>query len=75
MMGGWFLSTSIGNKLSGVLSGMWETYDNKALFFTTNALLAGVSVILIFSMLPWLNRVMRDHAENAKIEDAKKQEE
>ncbi len=75
MMGGWFLSTSIGNKLSGVLSGMWETYDNKAFFFTTNALLAGVSVILIFSMLPWLKRVMREHAENAKIEDAKKQEE
>jgi POT family proton-dependent oligopeptide transporter len=69
MMGGWFLSTSIGNKLSGVLSGMWETYDNKAFFFTTNALLAGVSVILIFSMLPWLKRVMQEHAENKRMEE------
>lgn len=66
MMGGWFLSTSIGNKLSGVLSGMWETYDNKSFFFLTNALLAGVSVILIFSMLPWLNRVMKKHSEDSK---------
>ena len=75
MMGGWFLSTSIGNKLSGVLSGLWETYDNKALFFTTNALLAGVSVILIFSMLPWLKRVMRDHAAaNKEVEETAKEE-
>ena len=63
MMGGWFLSTSIGNKLSGVLSGMWQTYENKAFFFLTNALLAMVSVILIFSMLPWLNRVMKQYTE------------
>ncbi len=69
MMGGWFLSTSIGNKLSGVLSGMWETYENKAYFFTTNALLAMVSVILIFSMLPWLNRVMKQHTETEQKEE------
>ena len=69
MMGGWFLSTSIGNKLSGVLSGLWDTYDNKAYFFTTNALLAMVSVILIFIMLPWLNRVMKEHSKNEKQSD------
>ncbi len=73
MMGGWFLSTSIGNKLSGVLSGMWETYENKAYFFTTNALLAMVSVILIFSMLPWLNRVMKQHAEAEKKDEPVKE--
>ena len=28
MMGGWFLSTSIGNKLSGVLASMWDTYED-----------------------------------------------
>ena len=32
MMGGWFLATSIGNKLSGVLASLWDTYDNKARF-------------------------------------------
>ncbi|MBN1116343.1 MAG: peptide MFS transporter [Bacteroidales bacterium] len=64
MMGGWFLSTSIGNKLSGVLSGMWGVYENKAFFFLTNTLLAGLSVILIFSMLPWLNRVMKKYTED-----------
>jgi len=66
MMGGWFLSTSIGNKLSGVLSGLWGSYDNKAFFFLTNALLAMVSVVLIFSMLPWLNRVMKEYVGEKK---------
>ncbi len=68
MMGGWFLSTSIGNKLSGVLSGMWGVYENKAFFFLTNTLLVAVSVILIFSMLPWLNRVMKQHTESSSEE-------
>ncbi len=62
MMGGWFLSTSIGNKLSGVLSGLWNVYDNKAYFFVVNAGLAMISVILIFSMLPWLKKVVREYA-------------
>jgi POT family proton-dependent oligopeptide transporter len=61
MMGGWFLSTAIGNKLSGVLSGLWNMYENKAYFFLTNTALAMISVILIFSMLPWLKRVVKEH--------------
>ena len=36
MMGGFFLSTSIGNKLSGVLASFWYEYDNKAYFFIVN---------------------------------------
>jgi POT family proton-dependent oligopeptide transporter len=39
MMGGWFLSTSIGNKLSGVLASMWDTYEDKANFFWLNFIL------------------------------------
>ena len=33
MMGGWFLSTSIGNMLSGILATFWDNYDNKMLYF------------------------------------------
>ncbi len=29
MMGGWFLSTSIGNKMSGVLASLWDGYVGK----------------------------------------------
>lgn len=60
MMGGWFLATSIGNKLSGVLASMWDTYDDKSNFFWLNfALLIGASAIL-FSMLRWLNGIMKE---------------
>jgi len=60
MMGGWFLSTSIGNKLSGVLASMWDTYENKANFFWLNFLLLMASAALLFLMLKKLNKVMKE---------------
>ncbi|MBC7948786.1 MAG: peptide MFS transporter [Chitinophagaceae bacterium] len=60
MMGGWFLSTSIGNKLSGVLATMWDKYDNKANFFLVNFVLLLIAAIVCFSMLRWLNRIMKE---------------
>ncbi len=62
MMGGWFLSTAIGNKLSGVLSGLWNMYEKKAFFFVTNTVLAMISVTLIFILLPWLKKVVKEYA-------------
>ena len=64
MMGGWFLSTSIGNKLSGVLSGMWDQYENKANFFLLNFLLLMAAAIACFLMLKWLNRIMKEKSIN-----------
>ncbi len=61
MMGGWFLSTSIGNKMSGVLAGLWDGYENKANFFLVNCVLATITAIIIFMMIKWLNRIMKDH--------------
>lgn len=58
MMGGWFLATSIGNKLSGVLSSLWDTYDNKANFFYVNTILLLSAALLLFLMLKKLNKVM-----------------
>lgn len=60
MMGGWFLATSIGNKLSGVLATMWDTYSHKAGFFWLNFGLLMVATIMCFAMLRWLNRVMKE---------------
>jgi len=61
MMGGWFLATSIGNKLSGVLSSLWDGYDNKANFFYVNFILLGCAAILMFAMLKWLNKIFKEH--------------
>lgn len=60
MMGGWFLSTAIGNKLSGMLSGLWETIDNKANFFLMNFALCIGATVLLLVLLKWLRRVMSE---------------
>ncbi|MBP6024806.1 peptide MFS transporter [Ferruginibacter sp.] len=60
MMGGWFLSTSIGNKLSGILATMWDGYENKASFFWVNFVLLLIATFIIFAMLKWLNRIMKE---------------
>ena len=60
MMGGFFLSTSIGNKMSGVLAGLWYGYENKANFFLVNCVLLLIAAAMTFLMLRWLNRVMKE---------------
>ena len=61
MMGGWFLSTSIGNKLSGVLASMWDGYEHKANFFLVNCVLALATSVIIFLMIKWLTKIMKEH--------------
>ncbi|MCV9929372.1 peptide MFS transporter [Flavobacterium sp. LS1R49] len=64
MMGGWFLSTSIGNKLSGVLASMWDTYDNKVNFFWVNFALLMFATVLMFALVKQLNKVMKEKGIN-----------
>lgn len=61
MMGGWFLSTSIGNKLSGVLATLWDSYDNKANFFWVNFVLLVIAALMMFGILRWLNKIFKEH--------------
>jgi POT family proton-dependent oligopeptide transporter len=61
MMGGWFLSTSIGNKLSGVLASMWDTYEDKGNFFLLNFLLLILAFLFMLGILRWLNRIFNAH--------------
>ena len=61
MMGGWFLSTSIGNKLSGVLASMWDTYDDKGNFFLVNVGLLIVAFLFMLAILRWLNKIFNEY--------------
>jgi POT family proton-dependent oligopeptide transporter len=61
MMGGWFLATSIGNKLSGLLSSFWDGYHDKANFFYVNFVLLGSAALILFVMLKWLNKIFKEH--------------
>ena len=60
MMGGFFLSTSIGNKLSGVLASMWYSYEDKANFFWVNFALLLIATLLGVVILKPLNKAMKE---------------
>lgn len=59
MMGGWFLATSIGNKLSGVLASQWDAYHDKAMYFWLNFILLGAASVLMILMLKKLNKAIK----------------
>ncbi len=60
LMGGWFLATSIGNKLSGVLASMWDRYEDKGNFFLLNFTLLLCASAMAFAMLRWLNKILKE---------------
>ena len=60
MMGGFFLSTSIGNKLSGILASMWYSYEDKANFFWVNFALLLIATLLGVTILKPLNKAMKE---------------
>ncbi|MGZ5245345.1 MAG: POT-type proton-dependent oligopeptide transporter, partial [Bacteroidia bacterium] len=64
MMGAWSLSTSIGNKLSGVLASLWDGYEMKYQFFLVNFGLLMFAALGIFMMLPWLRNIINDHTKH-----------
>jgi proton-dependent oligopeptide transporter, POT family len=57
MMGGWFLSTSFGNKLSGIFGEAYTKMDH-VLFWIILIGSCGFFGGVIFALLPWLNRQM-----------------
>ena len=61
MMGGWFLATAIGNKMSGVLSSLWDGYEDKANFFYVNVVLLCSASLIMFLMLKWLNKIFAEY--------------
>ncbi len=61
MMGGFFLAISLGNKLSGMLSGLWEDMADKKNFFYLNFGLVMGAAVVLFIMLRWLNGVMKEN--------------
>jgi POT family proton-dependent oligopeptide transporter len=51
MMGGWFLSTSIGGKIAGVMTGFWDNFHDKRMFFLILVIAAFIGGILIYAKL------------------------
>jgi proton-dependent oligopeptide transporter, POT family len=65
MMGGWFLSTSIGGKVAGVMTGFWDDFTDKKIFFLILVVAAFIGGILIYSRIKSLNKIVRDKTGSA----------
>jgi POT family proton-dependent oligopeptide transporter len=60
VLGIWFLAAALGNKLSGVLAGEFNSTDPAALanFFLHQALWVGGFTIVLLACVPWLKKLM-----------------
>ncbi|MEP7256781.1 MAG: peptide MFS transporter [Flavitalea sp.] len=58
MMGGWMLTVSIGGKISGILAGFWDKFDDKAVFFGISAIAALVAGLALFPLTKKLSKVV-----------------
>ncbi len=58
MMGGWFITTSLGGKISGILAGFWDQFDNKAVFFSISVIAALLAGLLLFPLTKRLNKIV-----------------
>ncbi len=65
MMGGWFLSTSIGGKVAGVMTGFWDDFTDKKMFFLILVIAAFIGGILIYSRLKSFNQILKDKTGSA----------
>ncbi|HEX4462879.1 MAG TPA: MFS transporter, partial [Polyangia bacterium] len=58
MMGGWFLTTSLGGKISGILAGFWDQFEAKWIFFAISAVAAIVAGVALLPLTQRLARVV-----------------
>lgn len=60
MMGGWFLATSIGGKIAGIMTGFWDDFTDKKIFFLILVVAAFIGGILIYARIKSLNQIVKD---------------
>lgn len=65
LMGGWFLSISIGGKVAGVMTTFWDDFTDKKVFFLILVIAAFLGGIWIFSRIKSLNAIVREKTGTA----------
>ncbi|HKI78626.1 MAG TPA: peptide MFS transporter [Ignavibacteriaceae bacterium] len=60
MMGGWFLSTSLGGKAAGIMASFWDSFTDKKLFFLIIAVAAFIGGAWIFARLKSLDAIVKE---------------
>lgn len=65
MMGGWFLSISLGGKVAGVMASFWDSIPDKKIFFGIITVAAFLGGMLIFAKIKSLNKIVKDKTGTA----------
>lgn len=65
MMGGWFISTSLGGKVAGVMATFWDKMPDKRIFFGIIAIAAILGGFLIFARVKSLDKIVKDKTGSA----------
>jgi POT family proton-dependent oligopeptide transporter len=65
LMGGWFLTMSLGGKIAGLMTSAWDKFPDKRSFFLVWFAAAMIGGILIFSRIKSLNRIVREKTGEA----------
>lgn len=60
MMGGWFLSTSLGGKAAGIMASFWDDFTDKKVFFLIIAIAAFIGGTLIFARIKGLDAIVKE---------------
>jgi POT family proton-dependent oligopeptide transporter len=59
LMGGWFLTMSLGSKVAGLMTSSWDKFPDKRIYFFIWFVAAAVGGALIFSRIRSLNNILR----------------
>ncbi|MDP8205164.1 MAG: peptide MFS transporter [Candidatus Electryonea clarkiae] len=67
MMGGWFVASGIGGKMSGWIGQLWfkESISHSTFFFIIAGIL-GIIALVLLALLGWLNPIIRDAEKEAE---------
>jgi len=60
LMGGWFLTMSLGGKFAGLMTSSWDKFPDKKVFFLIWFIAGTLGSFLIFSRIKSLNRIVRE---------------
>jgi len=59
LMGGWFLTMSLGSKVAGLMTSSWDKFPDKRVYFIIWFIAAVIGSALIFSRIRSLNNILR----------------
>ncbi|MDE3212222.1 MAG: peptide MFS transporter [Bacteroidota bacterium] len=65
MMGGWFLATSLGGKIAGIMTSFWDVFTDKKIFFLILVVAAFLGGVWIFARIKSLNEIVKERTGSA----------